>query len=434
MKKYYANNFSSVQAAINAAVMEVDGSDFPELIFPAGCYETGPLELHSDMVITLDKGATIKFIADPNLYPAVWTRWEGIECYAMHPLLFAQDCCNITIRGKGVIDGSGTWWWDTFRQIEAEDRTEPSTHYEKALAKLNPDYKTRPGGGARPQTQFLRPPLVQFWQCQHVILQDITLQNSPFWTLHFVYSQEITIASLKIINPADAINTDAIDIDSSQNVMIEDCLFDVGDDAITLKSGSGADGLRINIPTKNVVAKNCRILSSHGGIAIGSETAGGIENVQVSDCHFEGTQRAIRLKSRRGRGGVIQNITLNNLHMDKCWCPVVIGQYFAPGVLPDERDSVLSEMPQPITEMTPQIRNIQINNIVATDIRSTAAFIVGLPEAPIEHVTIKNYRYTLAPADQLLETHHTEPTEGHFHDDDRGIKIINARHVEVSAA
>jgi polygalacturonase len=234
-----------------------------------------------------------------------------------------------------------------------------------------------------------------------------------------------------ILNPADAINTDAIDLDSSENITIEDCLFDVGDDAITLKSGSGADGLRINRPTRNVTARRCRILASHGGIAIGSETAGGIENVSVSDCVFEGTQRAIRLKSRRGRGGTIKNITLRDLTMDGCWCPIVIGQYFAPGVLAHERDVTLSEQPQPLSAMTPHIRDILIENVLATNVLSSAAFIVGLPEAPIDNVSIRNFSYALAPEERLLETWNTEPTEGHFHDDDRGIKVINARNVKI---
>lgn len=129
---------------------------------------------------------------------------------------------------------------------------------------------------------------------------------------------------MTIANPADAINTDAIDIDSSKNVLIQDCLFDVGDDAVTLKSGSGPDGLRVNIPTENVKVRNCKILASHGGIAIGSETAGGIKDVNVKNCQFLGTQRGIRLKSRRGRGGTIQNIVLENLTMDHCWCPIVL--------------------------------------------------------------------------------------------------------------
>jgi len=428
--KYIATDYHNVQDAINAAAKTAHPGAIVELIFPAGLYETGPITLYSHMTITLEDGAIIRFLADPTLYSPLWTRWEGVECYAMRPLVYASDASHITIRGTGIIDGAGQWWWDTFRQIEEEDRTTPREPWELALAELNPDYRSRPGGGARPQTQFLRPPLMQFWKCSQIRLQDFTLQNSPFWTLHLVYSHDVDIIGMKILNPADAINTDAIDLDSTQDVTIENCLFDVGDDAITLKSGSGKDGLRVNIPTKNVVARNCRILASHGGIAIGSETAGGIEHVTISDCVFEGTQRAIRLKSRRGRGGTIHNIKLHNLNMDGCWCPIVIGQYFAPGVLPEESKTTLSVEPQPVTPMTPHIRDVTISNVKATNVRSSAAFIVGLPEAPIENVTIDNFHYELASEEQLLETWNTEPTEGLFHDEDRGIKVINTRNVK----
>ena len=432
MMRYNASDYKSVQDAVDAARGNGQDGATVELIFPAGIYETGPVVLHSDMVITLEEGAIIRFSDDPTRYPPVWTRWEGVECYAMHPLLYASEANNITLRGKGTIEGSGKRWWDAFRNIEAEDRTSPREPWERELAELNPDYRSRPGGGARPQTQFLRPPLVQFWKCSNITLEDITLQNSPFWTLHLVYSRDISIRRMTILNPADAINTDAIDLDSSRDITIEDCLFDVGDDAITLKSGSGADGLRINIPTQNVTARRCRILASHGGIAIGSETAGGIENVLIEDCEFIGTQRAIRLKSRRGRGGTIRNISLSKLRMTGCWCPIVIGQYFAPGVLPEERETVLSLLPQPVTSGTPHIRDITISDVTATDIRSTAAFIVGLPEAPIENVTVSRFNYSLAAEEQLLDTWNSEPTEGLFHDADRGIKIINASKVEFS--
>lgn len=431
MTIYYANEYSDLQTMFDEARCTATRDECAEIVFPPGTWLTGPLTLYSHMILTLEEGAIIRFIADPRLYPPVWTRWEGIECYAMHPLLYASNACNITLRGKGIVDGSGQWWWDAFRQIENEDRQTPRETWEWQLAALNPDYHTRPGGGGRPQTQFLRPPLVQFWKCSDIHLQGITLQNSPFWTLHTIYSRNISLSGMKILNPSDAINTDAIDLDSSENITIEGCLLDVGDDAITLKSGSGQDGLRINKPTRHVVARHCRILASHGGIAIGSETAGGIENVLVSDCVFDGTQRAIRLKSRRGRGGTIKNITLRNLTMNGCWCPIVISQYFAPGVLAQEREVTLSEQPQPITAMTPHIRDIHIENVVATGVRSSAAFIVGLPEMPIENVSITHFSYTLAAEEHLLETWNTEPTEGHFHDDDRGIKMINAMNIKI---
>lgn len=424
-----AGDFESVQSAIDFLSKK---SGHRELIIPKGLKKTGPISLVSDLTIRLEEGAVLQFMDDPDLYPPIWTRWEGVECYAMHPLMYAADCENIVITGKGTIDGNGRTWWKKFAQIEKEDRTWPQESYELRLAKLNPDYKERTGGGARPSTQFLRPPLVQFWKCKNITFENFTLQNSPFWTLHTVYCENITIQGMTIANPADAINTDAIDIDSSKNVLIQDCLFDVGDDAVTLKSGSGPDGLRVNIPTENVKVRNCKILASHGGIAIGSETAGGIKDVNVKNCQFLGTQRGIRLKSRRGRGGTIQNIVLENLTMDHCWCPIVLGMYFAPGVLPNEEEYILSTDPQPLSPVTPHIKNIRIQDINATNVRSTAAFIVGLPESPIENVTIGNFNWDLASEDELLETWNSEPTKGLFHDENRGIKTINIKNLMIN--
>lgn len=417
---------------IQTAIDQIATAKGGKLILAAGEHLTGPIQLTSHLEMVFEEGASLKFIDDPMLYSPVWTRWEGVECYAMHPLVYADGAQDISISGPGVIDGTGASWWAKFRMIEAEDRTMPREAYELRLAKLNPDYETRTGGGGRPSTQFLRPPLVQFWQCQNIDLDGITLKNSPFWTLHMVYSKDIRISNMTFSNPADAINTDAMDIDSSENVTVTKCLLDVGDDGVTLKSGSGQDGIRVNRPTKNVKVKDCRILASHGGIAIGSETAAGISDVEVSNCSFEGTRRGIRLKSRRTRGGTIEKIKLHDLKMDACWCPISLEQYFAPGVLPDEERTVLSQDPQPVDETTPHIRNIEIKNIEATNIRATAAFIVGLPEANIKDVTIENFNWSLADADQLLPTERAEETGGRFHDENRGIKTINVSNLTIN--
>lgn len=421
-----------VSEDIQTAIDRIEQAGSGELVIAAGKHITGPLNLASNLVITLQPGAVIQFKDDPNLYPPVWTRWEGIECYAMHPLLYADRKENIVIQGEGIIDGAGEQWWAKFREIESEDRILPKEKYELELAKLNPDYKERTGGGGRPSTQFLRPPLVQFWQCHNVTLDGITLKNSPFWTLHMVYSKQITIKNMTFSNPANAINTDAMDIDSSEDVTVTHCLLDVGDDGVTLKSGSGKDGIRVNRPTRNVKVSDCKILASHGGIAIGSETAAGISDVEVSNCTFDGTRRGIRLKSRRTRGGTIENIRLSDLKMDACWCPISLEQYFAPGVLPEEEATVLSKEPQPVDETTPHIRNIEIQNIEATNVRATAAFIVGLPESNIESVNIDNFDWSLAKKEDLLPTSRAEETGGRFQDDDRGIKTINVTNLSVN--
>ncbi|MDR3242290.1 MAG: glycoside hydrolase family 28 protein [Lactobacillaceae bacterium] len=446
-----------IQAEIN--LIELRGGG--ELVIPAGVHQTGPLTLCSNLTIIFADNARVQFIPDPNLYPPVWTRWEGVECYAMHPLVFANECENIKLLGSrktpiksfgdendlmqnenfhqaksgtdtkqqvGILDGNGATWWDLFRAHKTNNQTEPTYPYEIELAKLNPDYLTQPGGGGGRENQFLRPPLLQLYKCKNVEISGFNLVNSPFWTLHTVYSEDITIENMAIINPDNSINTDAIDIDSSTQVNIVGSCLDVGDDAITLKSGSGADGLRVNRPTQNVKVDNCVIYASHGGITIGSETAGGISDVTADDCTFLGTQRAIRIKTRRTRGGVIENIKLNNLKMKRCWCPIAISQFYQPGVnLKNAKEAwILSKEEQPISELTPIIRNVTIKNIEASNCLATAAFIVGLPEQPITQLTIENFKWELAPSDELLPTSEAEMTGGLFNDENRGIKIINA--------
>lgn len=403
-----------------------------EIVVPTGTYLTGPIDLRANLTITLEKGAVLKFKDDPNLYPPVWTRWEGIECYAMHPLIFAQEKNNITIQGEGVIDGAGQAWWDKFEQIKQEDRTTPRYAYEKRLAVLNTGYREQTGGGGRRSTQFLRPPLLQIWKCQHFTLKGVTLRNSPWWTFHMVYSQDIRIENVHFNNPADAINTDAMDIDSSKDVTVTGCLINVGDDGVTLKSGSGPSAQAIGIPTENVRVSHCRILSSMGGIAIGSETAAGVKNLTVNDCVFTGTQRAVRLKTRRGRGGTIQGIHLRNLKMDRCWCPVALQMYFASEVGVDEVKQILSLEPQPVTAQTPHIQDVEIEKIEATNVRCVAAFIVGLPEAKIKNVKIDDFKWQLAAANDLLPLDEAEKTGGTIHVKQRGINTINVSNLYVN--
>ncbi|MCH4170290.1 MAG: glycoside hydrolase family 28 protein [Lactobacillus sp.] len=421
-------DYQSIQAAIDAN-MEAQNLD---LLVPKGTYLSGPLTLRSNLTMTFESGAVLKFEDDPNLYPPVWSRWEGVECYALQPLIYGKNVENVIIQGPGIIDGNGQGWWLKFKDIIDTQRNKPKEVYERRLAALNPDYATRTSGGGRPNTQFLRPPLVQFYQSRNVEVRDITLKNSPFWTLHLLYSQQLTVDNVTFSNPKDAFNTDAIDIDSSQDVRVKNCLIDVGDDGITLKSGAGQDGLRVDIPTQRVNIAHCKIMESHGGVAIGSETAAGIRDVHVEDCEFQGTQRGIRLKSRRTRGGTIEGIFLKNLKMDRCWCPIALQMYYTPGIRNSERAYVLSLAPQAVNAGTPHIQHIEINNIVATNVRAVAAFIVGLPESKITNVKINDYHWHLATKNQLLSTDHAEMTDGLFHDDDRGIKAINVSNFSIN--
>jgi polygalacturonase len=351
-----------------------------------GVWRTGPIELFSRTTLILEEDALVSFIPEPERYRPVYTRWEGVECFGMRPLVFAKEQTGITITGKGGFDGCGEPWWEILREERRLGQRGPLTPLERELAALNPAYAGQPSGGGNRNTQFLRPPLMQFYKCGDILLDGFTLINSPFWTLHPLFCENVTIRELTITNPPDAPNTDGIDIDSCRNVRIESCQVSVGDDGIALKSGSGEDGIRVNKPTANVRIRCCTVRDGHGGIVIGSETAAGIFDVNVEDCVFTGTDRGIRIKTRRGRGGQIRDLSFRNIIMENNLCPLTINMFYRCGA--SLADGYFNQNPLPVGPATPSIKNVVICGVRASGCRASAGFIAGLPEAPIENLSI----------------------------------------------
>ncbi|MCE5256859.1 MAG: glycoside hydrolase family 28 protein [Spirochaetaceae bacterium] len=396
------------------------------ILVPAGEFLTGPIDLGDNTRLRIEKGATLRFIDEPELYNPVETRWEGMICHAMHPLIFARNACNVVLDGEGCIDGNGKSWWDTHRAEKAAHQKGPRTPIEKKLAGLNHYNGHEPSGGGGREAQFLRPPLVQFLSCTSVRIEGLRFVDSPFWTIHPVFCQGLVISGVSIRNPPDAPNTDGIDIDSSSDVTITGTRVDVGDDCIALKAGSGVQGLHEGHASRNISISGCTFLSGHGGVVIGSETAGGIENVDVVNCLFKGSDRGIRIKSRRGRGGMIQNLTFRNLLMDKVLTPLTINMYYNCGSRADEAAFLFSASKQEVTNQTPQARNIVISNLVATDCRASAGFVIGLPEAGIEGLRLENWQVSIADRD-LVPVEKAEMYQGLDGYPDRGIRIENAQ-------
>lgn len=359
------------------------------LAVPPGIWRTGPLELYSQTTLHLEEGSVISFIAEPERYQPVQTRWEGIECFAMHPCLFSAGQHDVAVTGKGRLDGNGKTWWDTLRAKRVRGQEGPELPIERELAARNPGYRSQPGGGGGRELQFLRPPLVQFYNCRNVRLEGITVSNSPFWTVHPIYCNGVVISGVRVENPHDAPNTDGIDIDSSCNVEILGCDVAVGDDGIALKSGSGPDGIRVNRPTSHVVVRDCTVGNGHGGIVIGSETAAGVHDVLAENCLFSGTDRGIRIKTRRGRGGEISDLVFRNLTMRGNLCPVAINMYYRCGTGPGD-DALFSLESQPVVAETPRVRRVSISGIRAEGCRASAGFIVGLPESPVEGLSLED--------------------------------------------
>ncbi|MCR5724082.1 MAG: glycoside hydrolase family 28 protein [Treponema sp.] len=374
--------------AFSKAFTELAQNGGGTLTVHAGVWCTGPVTLFSNTTLVLEEGAELSFIPNPERYTPVYTRWEGVECYAMHPLIYASGQKNVKITGKGLVNGNGETWWK-LRNEKKKTQTEPTAPYEIALAKLNPNYKNQPGGGGGREFQFLRPSFIEFINCENVILEGITIKNSPFWTVHPLYTKNLLLKDLCIENPKDAPNTDGIDIDSSEDVKVLGCKVSVGDDGICIKSGSGADGIRVNKPTRNVEIRDCKVQWSHGGIVIGSETAAPISHIVAENCDLSGTDRGIRIKSRRGRGGDISDVQLKNLDMSDTLCPIAINMYYKCGEK-DPTSPLFSLDAQPVTAETPRIHDITISGIKATGCKASAGFIVGLPESPITGLRISD--------------------------------------------
>ena len=393
-----------------------------EVVLKEGVYLTGPVVIPSDARLVLEKGAVLRFIPDFTAYPPVFTRWEGVKCWAMHPCIYINEAVNVTITGEGTIDGSGKPWWDIVSDRRQRGIREPQSELEKKFAQLNPDYRSQPGGGGGRDYQFMRPPLIQIKSSRNVVIEGVNIINSPFWTIHPLFSDGVVIKNVNIKNPYEAPNTDGIDIESSSAVRVLDSVVDVGDDGIALKSGSGEDGIKDNIPTRDVVIRGCTVRSAHGGAVIGSETAAEISDLVVEDCFFDGTDRGIRIKSRRTRGGLIHDIVFRRIRMKDNLCPFVINMYYRCGT---DDMSLFSLDPLPVNSGTPRIYNVTIEDCHAEGSGASAGMVVGLPESPVGNLVIRNSYFGVSPdADRPVSE--SDMYNGLPDPPSRGFRIRNA--------
>ena len=359
--------------AIQTALDECAGSGGTVFV-PPGEYLTGPLQVGDRTTIQIENGATIRFVEDYTAFPTVESRWEGWDQFGFHPCLHVANASNVEITGRGTIDGSGEHWWQ-FRGL-------PEDEYPDDLQERIAEFDERNDLQDDVSSFTLRPPLLQIYESENVSISGVTLKNSPFWNTHVVYSEDVTIEDVRIENPADAPNGDGIDIDSSSYVRISDTFINAGDDAICIKSGKDEQGREVGRPAHNITVTNCTVKHGHGGIVIGSETAAGVRDVTISNCTFTDTDRGIRIKSQRGRGGVVEDLHFDTIVMRRIACPFVVnGYYFTP----------IDSDPEPVDESTPMVRNVHFHNITAREVES-AGFFAGLPERRFEGFTFDNVR------------------------------------------
>jgi polygalacturonase len=345
------------QAAIDACGQNKGGTVF----VPAGRFLIGTLFFRDNITLFLDAGAVLLGSQDPNDYPVTSNRWEGVEQLTYAPLIAGNELKNISIVGQGCINGQGESWW--------------RAHKNQTLA-------------------YPRPRLIGFADCRNVAIEGITLTNSPAWTVNPVRCENVKIRGLTIINPPDSPNTDGINPDSCKVVRISDCYVSVGDDCITIKAGSQQEQPDRRGSCRDITITDCILERGHGGVVIGSEMSGGVQNVVISNCILKGTDRGIRFKSRRGRGGTVEHVRVSNLIMDGVLCPFTMNLYYHCGVRGDR--TVSDKNARPIDEGTPTFRHIHFSHVSAVGVKTAAGFLYGLAEMPLEDISFTDVTITVA--------------------------------------
>lgn len=403
-------NTGAIQSAIDACHKQGGGV----VLIPRGVWTSGPLSLKSKVNLHLMRNALLQFSRDFEDYPLIETWWEGLPQVRRHSPIRAEGQQDIAITGEGIIDGNGDAW----RYVKKGKMTE--SQWKNLVASggvLTPDGKEwyptasalkgrqyRDAGLITPDktaaffeeiADFLRPNLVVLERCERVLLEGVTFQNSGAWNIHPLMSRDVTIRNITVRNPWYSQNGDGLDIESCTNVLVEGSSFDVGDDAICVKSGKNAHGRKLGMPTENLWVRNCTVFHAHGGFVVGSEMSGGARNLYVSDLTFIGTDIGLRFKTTRGRGGIVEDVHIRNIYMKDIPGEAILFDMYYEAKDPVPAAGEVRQPPKvetlPVSEETPQFRNFHISNIHC-DGAKKAVFIRGLPEMPIRGIHFSELR------------------------------------------
>ena len=383
-------------AAISRALTACAEAGGGRVVVPPGDFLTGPLRLRSRVNLHVVGGATLRFTTDSCRYlPPVLTRWEGIECMGLSPLIYALDQEKVAVTGGGVLDGQagpGRWWhWaGPWEDGLATGWTRGEPHQAAARERLHRWAESGLPVGERLLTgqDRLRPMFIQFYRCRDVLVEGVTLRNTPMWGIHPVLCRAVAVRRVQVISPGP--NNDGCVADSSREVLVEECLFDTGDDCLAIKAGRNHDGWRVNTPAEDIVIRDCRMRGGHSAVAIGSEISGHIRRVFVERCTLDGAQldHVVRIKGNSTRGGIVEQIHLRDIAARRaCEAAVRIDLRYDEAVEQGDR--------------WPQVREVAIDRLDC-DHCERAIWIEGLAAMPVRGVHIRDSVFRRVDAPNIL--------------------------------
>lgn len=439
--------------AIITAISKCSARGGGVVVVPSGFWLTGPIALKSNVNLHLRQGAVLQFTDDLSQYPLIKTNWEGVEAIRNHSPIYGVDLENIAITGHGLLDGAGQAW----RPVKKNKVTPPE--WQQLIAAggfLNnkqdiwyPTESSLKGASvkragvvaegydltnAASVKDFLRPNMLSLIRCEKILLEGVTFQNSPAWCLHPLLSQHLTVRNITVRNPWNAQNGDGIDLESCRYVLIENSTFDVGDDGICIKSGRDEEGRKRGVPTEDVIIRNSTVFHGHGGFVIGSEMSGGARNIFVSDCNFLGTDIGLRFKTTRGRGGVVENIFIQNIRMNNIGgAAILFDMYYMakdPLSMFSGADNPSIEF-QRVNEGTPQFRDITIKNVICKG-AETAIFVRGLPEMNIKNILLENISIESKSGFVCIEGENIQLKNATLHTEDQTvINVMDSKNITL---
>lgn len=362
-------------AAFRKAIEACSKAGGGHVVVPKGVFLTGAIHLKSNVDLHVSEGAVVRFSTNPDDYlPVVRARWEGNDLMNYSPLIYAYGQENIAVTGRGLLDGQAdaqNWW--TWKKLSNEPNSRPR------LMKLN-DEKVPARQRIFGKGYYLRPTFVEFFRCKNVLIQGVRLENAPFWFLHPVFCTNVTIDGIE--TNADGPNTDGCDPESCDDVLIEKCIFNDGDDCIAIKSGRNNDGRKFDIPAKNMIIRDCTMRNGHGGVSIGSEITGGASDIFVENCMMSSPNldQAIRIKSNAKRGGIIRDIYVRNVTVGQVKIAILrVNLQYDP---PEAKGY----------HYYPVVKNVYLDNVTSQK-SEYALFLNGLPESKISHIVLKECRF-----------------------------------------